>query len=59
MPVAKSILISVLHVIGWEGGASFLDQSKSVLKQKQCSPVTFDTELKITSQFTYESFNYI
>ena len=33
---------SVLLLIGWEGGASFLDQSQS-----EVSRITFDTKLKI------------
>ena len=27
-----------LHLIGWEGGASFLDQSNSTVKQNQFNP---------------------
>ena len=33
---------SVLLLIGWEGGASFLDQSQS-----EVSRITFDNKLKI------------
>ena len=33
---------SVLLLIGWKGGASFLDQSQS-----EVSRITFDTKLKI------------
>ena len=34
--------LPVLLLIGWEGGASFLDQSQS-----EVSRITFDTKLKI------------
>ena len=33
----KSWLVLVYHVIAWENDASFLDQSQSEVKQKQCS----------------------
>ena len=33
--VMKTLLISVLRLIGWEGGANFLDQSLRKLKQNQ------------------------
>ena len=36
--VTKSWLVLVLHLIGWERGASFLDQSKSNVTQNQCNP---------------------
>ena len=35
MRANKSWLLLVLHLIGWESGASFLDQSQSELKQNQ------------------------
>ena len=28
----------VLHLIGWEGGVGFLDQSQSEVKQNQSNP---------------------
>ena len=31
-------LVLVLHLIGWEGGMGFLDQSQSIVKQNQCKP---------------------
>ena len=36
--MTKSRLVLVLHMIGLEGGASFLDQSQSAVKQNQCNP---------------------
>lgn len=33
--VNKSWLVLVLHVIGWQSGASFLDQSQDEVKQKR------------------------
>ena len=37
----------VLRLIGWEVGASFLDQSQSELKQNQSKiRITFDASLK-------------
>ena len=36
--VTKSRLIEVLNLIGWESGASFLDQSQNEVKQKQSNP---------------------
>ena len=35
MCVSESRLVSVLLLIGWESGASFLDQSLSVVMQNQ------------------------
>ena len=32
-----------LHLIGWEGGASFLDQSNSTVKQNQFNPGLLST----------------
>lgn len=37
-PVAKFGFVLLLHLIGWEGGTSFLDQSKGEVKQTQSSP---------------------
>ena len=34
-------------MVGWEGGARFLDQSQSVVKQSQCIPGLLSTQLKI------------
>ena len=36
--VTKSWLVLVLHLIGWERGASFLDQSQSKVTQNRCNP---------------------
>ena len=33
----KSRLVLVLHLIGWQGGANFLDQLESKIKQNQCN----------------------
>ena len=33
--VTESWLVLVLHLIGWVGGASFLDQSQSEVEQNQ------------------------
>ena len=35
--VIKVGLVFVLHLISWNGGASFLDQSKSKVKQNRCN----------------------
>ena len=46
--VTKSWLVFVLHPIGWEDCARFLNQSQSIVKQNQSnSAITFDTQLKI------------
>ena len=37
-PVTKFGFVLLLHLIGWEGGTSFLDQSKDEVKQTQSSP---------------------
>ena len=43
----KSRFLLILHLIGWIGGASFLNQSQSVVKQNQSNLViTFDSHLK-------------
>ena len=39
--MTKSRLVLVLRLIGYEDGASFLDQSQSVVKQNQCNPDYF------------------
>ena len=45
--MTKSRLVLVLHLIGRVGGASFSNQSQSIVKQNQInSAVTFDTQLK-------------
>ena len=44
----SSRLVSALHLIGREGGTSFLVQSQRVVKQTQCNPGLFSTKLKIT-----------
>ena len=36
--VTKSCLGLVLHLIGWESSASFLDQSQSKVKRNQSNP---------------------
>lgn len=41
--VTKSWIALILHLIGGERGASFLDQSQSNVKQTHAIPVTFDT----------------
>ena len=41
----KSWLVLFSHLIGWESGASFLNQSQSRVKQNQW--ITFDAHLKI------------
>ena len=44
---AKTQLVLVWIPIGWESGASFVNQSQSVVKQNQSKrEVTFDTQLK-------------
>ena len=40
----KLWLVLVLHLIGWESGASFLDQSQS--KKAKQSQITFESKLK-------------
>ena len=37
----KLQLFLVLHLIGWEGGASFLDQSHGKIKENQSNPDYF------------------
>ena len=50
--VTKSRLFLVLQLIGWVGGASFLNQSESVVKQNQRnSAITFDSQLKTPLSF--------
>ena len=46
----KQVLIGFsLFLIGWESGASFADQSQSVIEQKQSRrEITFDIKLKTT-----------
>ena len=47
--VAKLILGLVLHLVGWDGCESFLDQSQGKVKQNQLSnsfKITFDEQLK-------------
>ena len=41
-------LVLVLHLIGWAGGANFLNQSQSVVKQNQIDSGfnIFDSQLK-------------
>ena len=50
--VTKSRLVLVLHPIGWEGGANFLNQSQCVVKQNQ-SNSGINTELKKTSWLVF------
>ena len=38
--VTKSRLVLVLHLIGWVGGASFLDQSQSVVMKNKSNSAT-------------------
>ena len=50
MRVTNSRLVLVKHLIGWEGGTSFLDQSESEVKQNHCNPRllwTFETTVQI------------
>ena len=45
--VSKSRLVLVLHLIGWESGASFFNQLESMAKQNPSKHnITFDTQLK-------------
>ena len=47
MRASEARLISVLHLIGWESGASFVNQSQSVVMQNQSKrAIPFDTQLK-------------
>ena len=47
MRAAKTRLVLVWIPIGWESGASFVNQSQSVVMQKQSKrEITFDTQLK-------------
>ena len=42
----KSQLVFVVHLIGWEDGASFVDQSRCVVKQNHCdSGLLFENRL--------------
>ena len=43
---SKSCLVLVLHLICWESGVSFLDQSQSEVKQNQCNPGKLLTRLR-------------
>ena len=43
MEMTKSRLVLVLYLIGWEGGASFLDKSQNAVKQNQCNPGLLST----------------
>ena len=48
--MTKSRFVLVLHLIGWQGSASFLaiDKSQRVVQAKPMqSRITFDTQLKI------------
>ena len=38
MQVTKVRLVLVLHLIGWDGGASFVDQSRNKVNQNQSNP---------------------
>ena len=43
----RGSLVLVLHLIAWESGASFINQSQSVVMQNQSkNAVAFDTQLK-------------
>ena len=54
---SKSRLVLVLLLIGWESGARFLSQSRSVAMQNQNNrEITFDTQLKTT---LLEKLHYI
>ena len=44
--VTKSRLVLVLHLIGWAGGASFLNQSARSKAKPKKFRMTFDTQLK-------------
>ena len=39
--VTKSWLVLALHLIGWESGSSFLDESQSKVEQNQSNPDYF------------------
>ena len=43
---SKSCLVLVLHLIGWESGVRFLDQSQSEVKQNQSNPGKLLTRLR-------------
>ena len=47
----KSWLVLVLHPIGWESDASFLNQSQSEVKQNQWNPALF---IKLIENFSIE-----
>ena len=47
MRTAKTRLVLVWIPIGWESGASFVNQSQSIVMQNQSKrEITFDTQLK-------------
>ena len=48
-----SWLVLVLHLIGWESGASCLDQSQIEVKQNQCNPGWLST---LSWKWLHESF---
>ena len=56
MWVSKSRLVLVVHLIGWEDGVSFLDQSQSEVTHNQNIPeFTFDTHFKIVLFVRHQS----
>ena len=48
MRVAIGRLVLVLNLIGLGDRASFLNQTRNELKQKQCTLITLDIQLKIS-----------
>ena len=46
MPAIKFWLVLALHLIGWDGDASILDQSQSEVKKYQTTRITFNTQIK-------------
>ena len=44
---SEARLVLVLHLIGWESGARFINQSQSVVMQNQSkNAIAYDTQLK-------------
>ena len=56
MWATKSWLILVLHLIGWESGASFLDQSQSKVKQNKGKENLCDNQQHFKLMIIYFTF---
>ena len=56
----KTRSVLVLHLIGWESGASFVNHSQSVVMQNQSKrEITFDTQLKSALTFSIQWNNTV